>query len=58
MRETKFYHTASGRCSIEGFLDSLDDRQAQKVVWVLRLIRDLEIVPTEYFKRLINTDDI
>ncbi len=28
------------------------------MVWVLRLIRDLEIVPAEYFKKLVNTDDI
>ena len=29
-----------------------------KVGWVLRLIKELEYVPTEYFKKLKNTEDI
>jgi phage-related protein len=29
---------------------------AQKVVWVLRLLEELDIVPTTYFKKLIGTD--
>jgi phage-related protein len=37
-----------------GFLN----RQAKKVVWVLRLIEELEIVPHQYFEKLVNTEDI
>lgn len=58
MREIIFYRTASGKCPVEDFLDSLNDKQVQKVLWVLRLIRDLEFIPKEYFKKLVNTQDI
>ena len=32
--------------------------QAQKAVWVLRLIEELERVPAQYFKKLVNTEGI
>lgn len=28
------------------------------MVWVLRLIEELEVVPSQYLKKLVNTDDI
>jgi phage-related protein len=43
---------------VEEFLDSLSDRQAQKVTWVLRLVEKLEIVPKQYFKKLVSTNDL
>lgn len=43
---------------MEEFLDSLSGKQAQKVAWVLSLIEDLKIVPTRYFKKLVNTNDL
>ena len=58
MRTVNFYRTSSGNCPVEDFLDSLSGKQAQKVVWVLRLIEELDIVPTQYLKKLVNTDDI
>jgi len=58
MRTVNFYRTESGNCPVEDFLDSLSGKQAQKVVWVLRLIEELEIVPVQYLKKLVNTDDI
>lgn len=58
MREINFYRTESGRCPVEEFLDSLTGKQAQKVAWVLQLVEDLEVVPNQYFKKLINTDGI
>jgi phage-related protein len=39
-------------------LDSLSGKQAQKVLWVLRLIEKLDIVPGQYFQKLVNTEDI
>jgi len=30
----------------------------QKVTWVLQLIEDLEVIPAQYFKKLVNTDDL
>ena len=58
MKEIRFYRTESGKCPVEEFLDGLSGKQAQKVTWVLQLIEDLERVPSQYFKKLVNTDDI
>ena len=58
MRTVNFYRTESGRCPIEDFLDSLSGKQAQKITWVLRLIEELDVVPRQYLKKLVNTEDI
>jgi phage-related protein len=58
MRTIRFYRTRSGRCPVEEFLDALTSKQAQKVAWVLQLIEELEVVPSQYFKKLVNTDEI
>lgn len=58
MRTIHFYRTEGGTCPVEEFLDSLSGKQAQKVVWVLRLIEELDVVPAQYFKKLVNTADI
>ena len=48
----------SGRKPIEDFLDQLPAKTAQKVTWVLKLVEDLEHVPSKYFKNLVNTLDL
>jgi phage-related protein len=58
MREILFYRTAAGRSPVEEFLDSLSGKQAQKIVWVLRLIEELKVVPRQYFKKLSGTEQI
>ncbi|MCB0193471.1 MAG: type II toxin-antitoxin system RelE/ParE family toxin [Anaerolineae bacterium] len=58
MRIIKFYRTENGNSPVEAFLDSLSGKQAQKVIWVLRLIEELDVVPGQYLKKLVNTDDI
>ncbi len=58
MREVRFYKLDSGDCPIEMFLDSLSGKQAQKVAWTLQLIEEMDFVPTKYFKKLVNTNDI
>ena len=58
MREVRFCATESGYSPIEEFLDSLTGKQAQKVVWVLQLVEDLESVPRQYLKKMVGTDDI
>lgn len=58
MREIVFYRTSSGVCPVEDFLDSLSGKQAQKLIWVLKLVKELESVPVKYFKKLVNTDNI
>ena len=39
-------------------LDELPDKTVQKIAWVLRVVRDLDRVPANYMKKLVNTDDI
>ncbi len=58
MKKIIFYKTDSGKSPVQEFINSLSDKEAKKVAWVLRLVRDLENIPTTYFKKLINTDDI
>lgn len=58
MREVIFYKTASGKCPVEEFLDTLTGKQADKVTWTLSLVEELQIVPKQYFKKLTGTDDI
>lgn len=58
MREILFYETASGQKPIEDFLDQLSSKQAQKVTWVLKLVEDLKRVPSKYFKKMVNTEDL
>jgi phage-related protein len=53
-----FYRTETADCPVEAFLDSLSGKQAQKVLWVLRLIEELELVPRQYLEKLVNTEDI
>ena len=58
MRTIEFYRFANGPNPIEEFLDSLTSKQSQKVLWVLRLVEDLEIVPIQYFKKLTGTKSL
>ena len=58
MKEILFYRTESGRCPVEEFLDSLSPKQAQKVIWVMRLVEELENVPIKYFKKMTGTKDL
>ncbi|MBI4842733.1 MAG: type II toxin-antitoxin system RelE/ParE family toxin [Nitrospirae bacterium] len=57
-RPVTFYKTADGKCPLEVFLDSLSGRTAQKVTWVLSLLEELEVVPSSYLKKLVNTEEI
>ena len=58
MKTISFYRTASGKCPVKNHLDRLTDTQATKVAWVLKLIRELDRIPSKYFKKLVNTNDI
>lgn len=39
-------------------MDLMSSKQAQKTAWVFSLIEELPTVPTNYLKKLVNTDDI
>lgn len=57
-RTITFYKTSDGKCPTQDFLDSLSGKAAQKVTWVLKLIEDLDIVPSSYLKKLTGTEEI
>lgn len=58
MLEIQFYRTAAGACPVEEFLDELNAKQAQKVLWVLKAVQELPQVPRQYFKKLEGTDNL
>lgn len=58
MKQISFYTTASGWCPVQEHLDELPDKTVQKVAWVLRVVRDFDRVPANYFKKLVNTEDL
>lgn len=43
---------------MEEFLDQLNARQAQKVLWVFKAVQELPQVPRQYFKKLAGTNDL
>lgn len=58
MRVIHFYRTVSGNSPVEDFLKGLPDKQSKKIAWTLRVVRELEQVPTQYLKKLKSTDKI
>ena len=58
MRTVNFYRLPNGQSPVELFLDSLTGKQAQKFTWVLQLIEELDIVPVQYFKKLVDSENI
>jgi hypothetical protein len=43
MKKVNFYKTKSGKSPIEEFLNSLNAKQAQKVIWVLQIIEEFPL---------------
>lgn len=43
---------------MEEFLDGLGPKQAQKVAWVLKLVKELPLVPRQYLKKLEGADEL
>jgi len=58
MREIIFYRTENDKCPVEEFLNSLSNKQVEKVFFVLDLVENLNIVPRRFFKKLESTNDI
>ena len=58
MRSVFFYTTALGECPVRKFLDSLPGKDAQKVVWVLSLLEEFDVLPASYFKKLHGSEEI
>ena len=51
-----FYRTKDGNCPVEDFLDSLPAKVVQKITWVLEILESQGMLPTTYFKKLVNTE--
>jgi phage-related protein len=58
MKVINFYRSESGKSPVEEFLDDLSSKQAKKVIWVLNMVEEHINVPSKYFKKMINTDDL
>ena len=58
MRRIDFYKTVTGISPVEEFLDTLSDTQTKKILWVMKFVRELNPVPSQYFTKLVNTADI
>jgi hypothetical protein len=52
MREIIFYKTNNGKCPVEEYLDTLSNKQVEKIFFVLDLVEKMSIVPRNYFKKL------
>lgn len=56
--EIAFYRSASGHSPAEEFIAELPDAAEKKVLWVLRLIREVPVVPAQFLKKLAGTDGL
>ena len=56
MRNIIFYHFENGKCPVADFLESLSNKQVEKIFFVLDLIETIDIVPRKFFKKLESTD--
>lgn len=58
MKEINLYRTEIGKCPVEEFLDTLSNKEYEKVHWVFDLIESQNQISTEYLKKLVNSDNI
>jgi hypothetical protein len=58
VREILFYKSNTGRSPVEDFLDTLSAKQAAKAAWVIQLVEEMDVVPTQYFQKMKNAEDL
>lgn len=58
MKKIIFYRTESGRSPIDDFLDKLPDKTVEKIAFVLRVVRDIQPTPRQYFKKIVEHDNL
>jgi hypothetical protein len=58
MRKIKFYRFENDKCHVKDYLESLSNKQVEKVFFVLDIVEQFNIVPKKFFKKLEATDDI
>ena len=57
-RIIEFYRRSEGECPVESFVDKLPDKDVQRIFWVFRLVERVDQIPSQYFKRLVDSEDI
>lgn len=58
MWKIKFYRFENGKYPVKDYLESLSNKQVEKVFFVLDIVEQFNIVPKKFFKKLEATDDI
>lgn len=58
MREILFYRTWSGRSPAAEFVQSLSDKEQEKIAWVLKIVRESDQVSSKYLKKLADTEQL
>ncbi len=58
IKEIILYETSNGKVPVKEFLDNLELSVFQKVIWTFELLKSQNRIPTDYLKKLKNTDDI
>lgn len=58
MRTIQFYTTDENKSPVQEFLDTLPALMAQKTLWTFKLVKELPMIPEQYFKKLDGTDDL
>ncbi|MBW1720116.1 MAG: type II toxin-antitoxin system RelE/ParE family toxin [Deltaproteobacteria bacterium] len=58
MRKIIFYRLDNDKYPVKDYLNSLSQKQVEKVFFVLDLIEQFNIVPRKFFKKLEAYDDI
>jgi phage-related protein len=53
-----FYTSRAGSCPVKVFLDSCHGKAAQKIVWTLKLIREMEYISPEFMKKVHKKEGI
>ncbi len=55
-RKIIFYRKEDSTAPVEVFLDSLKEKVVQKILAVLKLIEELDVIPDKFFKKLKDTN--
>ena len=58
MREILFYRSRSGKCPVEEYLETLSNKQIEKVFFVLEMIETLDVIPRKFLVKLMSTNEI
>ncbi len=53
-----YYKKENGKSPVKEYIDSLDLKSQEKILWTLRLLKEIDFLKEPYFKKMQNTDDI